>query len=217
MPSSVHPSSATLGAPDPTGPPGVPHVGPLSEAAGQLAELLVGGLGSRWQHTRAVAARAATAVGAVGEQRADLLVAAAWLHDVGYAPALRRHGFHPVDGAEHLARAGWPPVLCGLVAHHSGARFVARVRGLATCLRPFADPVHWRGPLADAVTWADQTTSPDGRVVDVETRLAEVLARPGADGPNARCHDRRGPALRAAVAATEQRLAAVDRRVVVGA
>ena len=29
----------------------------------------------------------------------ELLVAAAFLHDVGYAPSLNRLGFHPVDGA----------------------------------------------------------------------------------------------------------------------
>jgi HD superfamily phosphodiesterase len=29
---------------------------------------------------------------------ADLLVLAALLHDIGYAPTLRRTGFHPIDG-----------------------------------------------------------------------------------------------------------------------
>jgi hypothetical protein len=197
-------------------PPEPPDVGPLSVAARRLARRLAGELDSRWAHTCAVAARAATAVGAVGADRADLLVAAAWLHDIGYAPALRRHDFHPVDGAQHLAAAGWPPVVCGLVAHHSGARFVARVRDLEHCLAPFADPVHWRGPLADAVTWADQTTSPAGRVVTVDERLAEVIGRHGPDSPNARCHDERGPALRAAVAATERRLAAAGAHAGVG-
>ena len=28
----------------------------------------------------------------------DELVASCWLHDIGYAPALRYTGFHPLDG-----------------------------------------------------------------------------------------------------------------------
>jgi hypothetical protein len=37
----------------------------------------------------------------------DVLVAAAWLHDVGYAPELAVTGFHPLDGAQHLEAAGF--------------------------------------------------------------------------------------------------------------
>ena len=37
---------------------------------------------------------------------ADLLVAAALLHDVGYAPSLNRLGFHAVDGARFLRAQG---------------------------------------------------------------------------------------------------------------
>ena len=60
----------------------------------------------------------------------DVLVAATWLHDIGYAPTLAATGFHPLDGARHLHRSGWPARITALVAHHSGATYVARVRGL---------------------------------------------------------------------------------------
>jgi hypothetical protein len=33
----------------------------------------------------------------------DDLVAAAWLHDIGYAPELAKTGFHPLDGSAALA------------------------------------------------------------------------------------------------------------------
>ncbi|WP_432494986.1 HD domain-containing protein [Kineococcus gypseus] len=141
----------------------------------------------------------------VPQERAPL-VAAAWLHDVGYAEALRRTGFHPLDGAEHLRAHDWPPLVTALVAHHSGARFVAGVRGLGAQLAPFDDPRALEGPLADALTWADQTVSATGRLVDVEERLADVLRRHGPDSPNARCHPVRGPAVRAAVRRTQERL-----------
>jgi hypothetical protein len=94
--------------------------------------------------------------------------------------------------------------LAGLVAHHSGARFTAAERGLGDELAAFDDPRCWTGRLADALTAADQTTGPDGRPMDVETRLADMLRRHGPDSPQARVHHLRAPVVRAAVADTEQ-------------
>jgi hypothetical protein len=87
---------------------------------------------------------------------ADLLVAAALLHDVGYAPSLNRLGFHAVDGARFL-RAQGQERLARLVAHHAGARFEAEERGLVEELAAF--PVE-DGPVMDALTFADMTTGP---------------------------------------------------------
>ncbi|MEU9439335.1 HD domain-containing protein [Streptomyces sp. NPDC048304] len=67
------------------------------QGAAELAESLLPPLGNRWLHTQAVAARAREASAAVFEGDRDLLVAAAWLHDIGYAPELRDTGFHPLD------------------------------------------------------------------------------------------------------------------------
>ncbi|RFU19111.1 HD domain-containing protein [Geodermatophilus marinus] len=174
----------------------------------RLAERLLAPVGDRWGHTRGVAARAAAAVAAVADADRPVLVAAAYLHDVGYAPDLSWSTFHPVDGARFLAQRGWPELVVGLVAQHSGARFVAAARGLSDLLEPFADDRFTTGPLADALTFADQTTAPDGSPVDAGTRLADMLRRHGPDSPNARCHHVRGPALLAAVAATERRISA---------
>jgi hypothetical protein len=44
---------------------------------------------------------------------------------------------------------------------------------------------HACGPVADALTYADQTTGPDGHQMDVADRLAEMLRRHGPDSPNA--------------------------------
>ncbi|WP_432570617.1 HD domain-containing protein [Kineococcus sp. SYSU DK005] len=184
----------------------------LVAAAARLAERLLGDLHPRWEHTSAVAARAAAGTAAVAPADRATLVAAAWLHDVGYAVPVRRTGFHPVDGADHLRAQGWDPLVSSLVAHHSGARFVARVRGLEAELAPHDHPRAVEGALADALTWADQTTSATGEVVDVEERLADVLRRHGPDSPNARCHHLRGPAVRGAVQRTEQRLRRAHER-----
>lgn len=48
----------------------------------------------RWAHTQGVARQARTLAPILGDQ-ADLLEAAAWLHDVGYTPDLVTTGFHP--------------------------------------------------------------------------------------------------------------------------
>jgi HD domain-containing protein len=181
---------------------------PLVEAACDLARDLLGGLEGRWRHTEGVARRAAGAAPAVPAADRPVLVAAAWLHDIGYAQPLRRSTFHPVDGAWCLQERHWPEPLAGLVAHHSAARFVAAVRGLAGLLLPYPAARYAVGPLADALTYADQTTGPDGQVVDVEDRLAEMLRRHGPDSPNARAHARRAPAIREAVQRTRERLRA---------
>ena len=134
------------------------------------------------------------------------MISAAYLHDIGYAAELQRSGFHPLDGACYLRDHAWPEPLAGLVAHHSAARFVAAVRGLAADLEAFPADRYASGPVADALTYADQTTGPTGERMDVEDRLTGMLRRHGPDSPNARVHDQRAPVIRAAVERTERRL-----------
>jgi HD domain len=178
----------------------------LVVTARDLAECLLGGSGRRWQHTEGVARRAERVAVAVPEDDRPALVAAAWLHDVGYAESLRRCSFHPLDGAFYLQETAWGAPLAGLVAHHSGARFVAAVRGLSSLMQQFPTEDYALGPLADALTYADQTIGPDGRLMDVEDRFADMLNRHGPDSPLAQAHPRRAPAIRAAAGRTERRL-----------
>jgi len=68
-------------------------------------------------------------------------------------------------------------MMCRLVAHHSCAVIEAEERGLAHVLTAeFAPPP---GPLADALTFCDMTTGPDGEQVHVHNRLAEIHGRYG--------------------------------------
>jgi len=139
--------------------------------------LLERSLPRRWAHVQGVAARARSLAPALGGD-AELLEAAAWLHDIGYLPELARTGLHSLDGARYLRdtqHAG--PLLCRLVAHHSCAVLEAEERGLAGALtREFAPPPQ---QLADALTFCDMTTSPDGDRVQVTHRLAEIQDRYG--------------------------------------
>lgn len=171
--------------------------------AAELAESLLPPLGNRWLHTQAVAARAVEVSRAVPEGERDLLVAAAWLHDIGYAPELSDTGFHPLDGARHLASLGAPDRLVRLVAHHSGAVYEAEQRGLSTELAAYERE---DSPLLDALIFADMTTGPAGQLFDFDRRLDEILVRyePGSEVHTAISKAR--PYLGAAVERTISRL-----------
>lgn len=179
-------------------------LGPQMElAASELALNLLAPYQDRLQHTVGVARQARIAAATVDPADIDVLLAAAWLHDIGYAEQIRRCGFHPLDGARHLERTGWPQRVCGLVAFHSGANFVAVELGLSNLLARFIDE---QGLVQDALTFADQTTGPTGALVSFERRVHAMLERHGPDSPNARVHPRRGPFLAAAVERVQVRL-----------
>ena len=177
-----------------------------SNWAAALAERhLATALPRRWVHAQAVAAQAA-AVSAAVPDASELVVSAAWLHDIGYAPALLRVGFHPLDGARYLRDLGVDPRLGRLVAHHSGAAIEAGLRGLAAELN--AEFPQEQSAAADALWYADLTTGPGGEPLTVEERLAEIAERYGPSELVTRSVDRARPQLIAAVRRTEARLAA---------
>ena len=131
----------------------------------------------RWAHVQGVAARARSLAPALGPD-AKLLEAAAWLHDISYLPEVARTGLHSLDGARYLRDVQHAePMLCRLVAHHSCAVIEADERGLADLLRREFAPAPQS--LADALTFCDMTTSPDGEKVHVTRRLAEIHDRYG--------------------------------------
>ena len=156
----------------------------------------------RWAQVQGVA-RKARSVRAVAGPDADLLEAAAVLHDVGYAPDLARTGFHPLDGADFLAEAGAPERLVNLVAHHSYARLEAQMRGLDHELARFGDE---QGPVRDALWYCDQTTSPAGEPVAAQARIAEIKHRYGPGHLVTRFITEAAPELLAAVERTKQRI-----------
>jgi hypothetical protein len=154
------------------------HMDTLAAGAQDLARtLLASALSRRWSHVQGVAARARSLAPALGPD-VGLLEAAAWLHDIGYLPELAATGLHGLDGARYLRDVHHAePQLCRLVAHHSCAVIEAEERGLAHVLtREFTPPPR---PLADALTFCDMTTSPDGEHVHVNHRLAEIHDRYG--------------------------------------
>ena len=180
----------------------------LVDAGRRLAGLLLEAIPERLRHVTGVAARAEALAPSVPNSTADTLVAAAWLHDVGYASPLRDTKFHPLDGAVYLRKHGWPDLVCCLVAHQSGSRFIARIRGLDERLGQFA---FVEDPISDALTAADNTTSPDGPAVMVDERLREKAIRHGSASPSARANPERDEYIRAASRPVARRLATQGR------
>lgn len=180
------------------------RVEPVPTARRLAKRLLRKPILERWLHTQGVAQRAGEVAVAVPEADRPLLIAAAWLHDIGYSPVIRQTGFHPLDGALQLRTLGWDPRLVALVAHHSGARFVPVERGFADMMAEFEfeDSL-----VSDALTYADQTVGPAGRRMTVTYRIAEAIARHGPDSPNARARVDRVPYLLAVADRVEKRLA----------
>jgi len=143
-------------------------------------------------------------VTALGSDDRKILVAAAWLHDIGYAPELAETGFHPLDGARWLRTAGFGDRLAGLVAYHSCAVFEAEERGLAAVLRSeFGDE---ESDLRDALWYADLTTGPDGQPMTVRERLAEIRGRYGPDSVVTRTWDRAEPHVLPVAAGVQGRM-----------
>lgn len=144
------------------------------------AERFMPPLGRRWAHVRSVASLAAS-LPFDGEEHTRL-VAAAYLHDIGYSPVLAMTGFHPLDGARYLRSVGEED-LALLVAHHTNAKYEAHLRGLEGYEDefPFGDSV-----LDRALTFCDLSTSPDGEPITIEERVTELVDRYGRDSVTAR-------------------------------
>jgi hypothetical protein len=145
--------------------------------AASEAEIRLAPLGRRLTHVQRVGRRAAEIGPVVVGPKADALTAAAYLHDIGYAPELAATGFHPLDGARFVRDQGFPE-LAMLVAHHTGARNEAALRGFDDLLRefPYEDSLTLR-----ALTYCDLTTGPDGSRTTVDDRVAEIQHRYGPD------------------------------------
>jgi hypothetical protein len=164
----------------------------------------------RWAHSQGVA-RAAAALGPMVGEHAELLSAAAILHDVGYAPRLAMTRFHPLDGArflrdEHQADDG----LVRLVANHTFALLEAEERGLRAELEA-EFPLIEDQLLVDALTYADMTTTPDGEPTAPAARIAEIVARYSPDTVVGRFIQRAEPEVLAAASRIERLGAAQPR------
>ncbi len=190
----------------PPRPSSLGRMNPLASWAEDLAQaLLRESLPRRWAHVQGVAARARSLAPVLGPD-ADLLRAAGWLHDIGYAPGLAVTGLHALDGARYLRDAQHADAMvCRLVAHHSCAIVEADERGLADVLTFEFEPApHF---LSSVLTYCDMTTSPDGERVPADRRLAEIHHRYGPGHLVSRSIQRATPMILRAVEQVQDRAA----------
>lgn len=157
----------------------------------------------RWHHTIMVAAETGHLAQTLTPGVADIITAAAWLHDIGYAKPLARTKFHPLDGANAIRDSGlFPDSVAQLVAYHSGAVYEAHERGLTDELSAFTlPPREWLNIL----TSADLATGPTGLPVTPEDRLDEVQQRYSQTDPVHRAITVSRPYLLADVADVRER------------
>lgn len=139
------------------------------------------------------------------------MVAAATLHDVGYAPRLATTGFHPLDGARFLCdEHGADERLVRLVANHSFALLEAEERGLREELEA-EFPLLEEQILVDTLVYCDMTTTPFGEPTTAQERVVEIVGRYGADSVVGRFIRRASPEIFAAVERVDAALAAQPR------
>ncbi|GGD12605.1 HD domain-containing protein [Nocardioides daphniae] len=167
----------------------------------ELAEESLDEMPARWKHVRAVAelVDSWSRKGLVS----DVVVKAAWLHDVGYSRRVIRTGMHALDGARYLDLHGLDAEVIALVAHHTGAWAEAEERGLTGQLAVFDAPEERN---LDALTLADLTRGPEGERVTVVERLAEIYTRYEEQHPVHRAVTRSGLGLQATAARAAKRL-----------
>lgn len=149
----------------------------LVTSAYKLAEnLLAEELPRRWAHSRGVyeQARVHAQRWVDDETLHAVFVAAAVLHDIGYADQLADTGHHAADGARYLNGLGYDPTVVGLVAWHSTGQWELPLLGID--LHSVAPPPK-NQMLRDLLWMADFTTSPDGEQVTPTERVADIRDR----------------------------------------
>lgn len=160
----------------------------------------------RWAHSLGVLREAQGLAPILGED-AELLAAAAVLHDVGYAPEAVDTGQHMIDGARFLRAHDVDERICYIVAHHTSSPWEAAELNLSNALAEF--PVQdFR--LVDAITYCDLSAGPDGDPVEPKARLAEVLERYGPGHVVFRAVSAARPYLLDSVNRVDERLAAAE-------
>jgi hypothetical protein len=132
-------------------------------------------LETRWSHVQSVVEQAQMVGQALNSADRATLIAAAYLHDIGYAPTIQETDFHPLDGARYLRSLRKERLAC-LVAHHSEARFEAALRGHAQELAHYPRE---HSVVADALIFCDMTTGPTGLRVSFEERISDIFTRYG--------------------------------------
>ena len=131
----------------------------------------------RLAHMRDCASFARDLAASFGLDHVELLARAALLHDIGYAPALRRFDYHPLDGARFLEESGEHPwVVEGVLRHSRAERKAGSIPGVREHYdrRP---PLHEAAWLVRGVTIADWRANGVGGRASFGQRMYDIASR----------------------------------------
>jgi hypothetical protein len=174
----------------------------------RTARQILGQGKSRWAHTLGVVRLVRESLTLVAPEERSLVLAAAYVHDLGHARRLGVTGCHALDGAMYIRAAGHLE-LASMVAQHSGARCEAAVRGLE---REMAAFTFAESSALDLLTYSDLKTDHRGYRCSVDERLKGIAIRYGNDHIVTRVLRLAEPDLRRSVSRVESRLRAHSSR-----
>lgn len=168
---------------------------------------LAGPLPGRWHHVRGVIARAEAVAPRLGLSSVDrdVLIAAAALHDIGLAPDVAATQASFLDGARWLAAHDVPARVVDLVARCDCGAVESTLRGYGDAYTAYGDE---RSPVRDALWYCCLTTAADGSATTLAERIGAWSTSYAGDDVIARYAVLARAELEAAVARTEDRLAA---------
>jgi hypothetical protein len=176
--------------------------------AQQIAPKIFGRERLRWAHTLGVVRLVKESLAMVAAEHRSVVLAAAYVHDLGHVRSLKATGCHSLDGAMFVRAAGHLD-LASIVAHHSGARCEARLRGLESEMARFT---FVDLSALDLLTYSDLKTDHQGRRCSVDERLRGIAIRYGNDHIVTRALRLAEPELRQSVRRVESRLRAKTSR-----
>jgi HD superfamily phosphodiesterase len=174
----------------------------LIKWASEHATHYISSLGNRWLHVQGVVEQALRVGEIFDEEERSYLIAAAYVHDIGYAPELKQTGLHSIDGARWL-RSHSQERLASLTAYHSGTWFQAQLHGFLPDLEQFPRE---QSMLADALDYCDMTTGPAGARISFEERIQDILVRYPEPHIVAKATHQAKPSLSQAVKRIQQKL-----------
>lgn len=179
-----------------------PRCGTLAQVAARAAARVYHG-GHEVRSTM-VAAEVLRFATALMPGASDILVAAAWLMDIGHAETVKDTGFAALDAARFVRREGFTSIVAELIAHHTATEQEAAERGLADDLAAFPrPPEHW----TDILTYANLCVGDRGEIRTPRTGIASLLADTGQPDPTRRALEAVAPSLIESAAAVEEHLA----------
>ena len=172
--------------------------------AQEQAKTYLSSLGNRWLHVQGAVTVAQWLSPTISNPvERSYLLAAVYLHDIGYSPSLATLGFHPIDGACFVLNAIGDRRLAALVAHHSGARFEARLRDFGKALSPFPRE---QSAVAEYLNYVDMHSGVCGQICTLIERRADIERRYPPENVVIRSFRSAYPSLKQDVARVERRL-----------